>query len=48
LRDRDAIYGDTFQRRVAGMGIGERRASTVCNEGGAFKVSADAILANDS
>jgi len=23
LRDRDAIYGDTFQRRVAGMGIGE-------------------------
>ena len=23
LRDRDAIYGDTFQRRVAGMGIHE-------------------------
>jgi putative transposase len=27
LRDRDAIYGDTFQRRVAGMGIGEVIAS---------------------
>ena len=23
LRDRDAIYGDVFRRRVAGMGIGE-------------------------
>ena len=23
LRDRDAIYGDTFRRRIAGMGIGE-------------------------
>ena len=23
LRDRDVIYGDTFRRRVAGMGIGE-------------------------
>ena len=23
LRDRDAIYGDVFQRRVAGSGIGE-------------------------
>src|SRR5438093_3520271 len=23
LRDRDAIYGDMFRRRVAGMGIGE-------------------------
>jgi hypothetical protein len=23
LRDRDAIYGDAFQRRVAGMGVGE-------------------------
>jgi putative transposase len=23
LRDRDAIYGETFQQRVAGMGIGE-------------------------
>ena len=23
LRDRDAIYGEVFQRRVAGMGIGE-------------------------
>ena len=23
LRDRDAIYGDLFRRRVAGMGIGE-------------------------
>ena len=23
LRDRDAIYGDTFQRRVTGMGISE-------------------------
>jgi putative transposase len=23
LRDRDAIYGDAFRRRVAGMGIGE-------------------------
>jgi putative transposase len=23
LRDRDAVYGDTFQRRVASMGIGE-------------------------
>ena len=24
LRDRDAIYGDVFRRRVAGMGIGKR------------------------
>jgi putative transposase len=23
LRDRDAVYGDAFRRRVAGMGIGE-------------------------
>ena len=23
LRDRDAVYGDTFRRRIAGMGIGE-------------------------
>ena len=23
LRDRDAIYGDVFRRRVASMGIGE-------------------------
>ena len=23
VRDRDAIYGDFFQRRVAGIGIGE-------------------------
>jgi len=23
LRDRDAIYGDAFQRRVVGMGVGE-------------------------
>jgi hypothetical protein len=23
LRDRDAIYGDLFRRRVSGMGIGE-------------------------
>ena len=23
LRDRDAIYGDVFRRRVAGLGIGE-------------------------
>ena len=23
LRDRDAIYGDAFRRRIAGMGIGE-------------------------
>src|SRR6266849_2081883 len=23
VRDRDAIYGDVFRRRVAGMGIGE-------------------------
>ena len=27
LRDRDAIYGDAFRRRVAGMGIGEVLAS---------------------
>jgi putative transposase len=27
LRDRDAIYGDAFRRRVAGMGIGEVRSS---------------------
>ena len=27
LRDRDAIYGDVFRRRVPGMGIGEVRSS---------------------
>ena len=27
LRDRDAIYGDTFRRQVAGMGIREVRSS---------------------
>jgi hypothetical protein len=29
LRDRDAIYGDAFRRRVAGMGIGEVISSPV-------------------
>ena len=39
LRDRDAIYGDVFRRRVASMGIGEVRlqsvqplAKSVCGE----------------
>ena len=27
LRDRDAIYGEVFRHRVAGMGIGEVRSS---------------------
>jgi hypothetical protein len=27
LRDRDAIYGEVFRRRVAGMGIREVRSS---------------------
>ena len=27
MRDRDAIYGEVFRHRVAGMGIGEVRSS---------------------
>ena len=27
VRDRDAVYGDVFRRRLAGMGVGELRSS---------------------
>jgi hypothetical protein len=29
LRDRDAVYGDVFRRRVAGIGISEVISSTI-------------------